>query len=564
MIKSLHAILIISFFFSSEMLCQELQLKITGKDSLETKTIDSIRYEKYHRDFESISNELTAFRKKLNSLGYIESKMLPLRKEDSIFNAKFLLNTKYNYLNIFFTDSLVSRKILEKLSNNISEGQFSIPIEDTERVLTAINLKLSENGDPFSTLKLSDITINNKGEIDATLIRSEKTQVRRIDKVIIKGYEKFPKSFLKHYLKIKEQQVFNLTQIKKQITDLNELNFARQLKDPEVLFTKDSTTLYVFIEKVKSNNFDGFIGFGTNEETNNIEFSGYLNLELNNNLNYGESFRLVYKSDENDQKNFLVNLNLPYLFNSPIGTELELSLLKKDSSFSTVNQNAKLFYQINPKNKVFVGIRSIKSNNLLDSLYSNPTIQDYASTFYNVRYLYRKRQKENILFNTKTLLDVQFETGNRTFEKQDTKQQQLALDAYHIFNLNQKNNIYLRGTGFGLFSDTYFENELARFGGINSIRGFEENSLSATQFGVLNTEYRYVFNNSIYIHTIIDFAYLENKLIAQKKKLYSFGFGFGLITKAGLLKFNFANGKNENQTFKFSNSQVHLSLTAFF
>ena len=148
-----------------------------------------------------------------------------------------------------------------------------------------------------------------------------------------------------------------------------------------------------------------------------------------------------------------------------------------------------------------------------------------------------------MLFNTKTLLDVQFETGNRTFEKQDTKQQQLALDAYHIFNLNQKNNIYLRGTGFGLFSDTYFENELARFGGINSIRGFEENSLSATQFGVLNTEYRYVFNNSIYIHTIID---------------------FGLITKAGLLKFNFANGKNENQTFKFSNSQVHLSLTAFF
>src|SRR5690606_10163225 len=109
---------------------------------------------------------------------------------------------------------------------------------------------------------------------------------------------------LSHYLKIKEQNVFNLTQIKKQISDLNELNFARQLKAPEVLFKKDSTTLYVFIEKVKSNHFDGFIGFGTNEETSNFEFSGYLNLELNNNLNYGESFRLVYKSDENNQKNF--------------------------------------------------------------------------------------------------------------------------------------------------------------------------------------------------------------------------------------------------------------------
>src|SRR5690606_4142195 len=100
------------------MLCQELQLKITGKDSLETKTIDSIRYEKYHSEFETISNELTAIRKKLNSLGYIESKMLPVRKKDSIFNSNFLLNTNYNYLNIFLTDSVVSRKILEKLSHN--------------------------------------------------------------------------------------------------------------------------------------------------------------------------------------------------------------------------------------------------------------------------------------------------------------------------------------------------------------------------------------------------------------------------------------------------------------
>ena len=73
-----------------------------------------------------------------------------------------------------------------------------------------------------------------------------------------------------------------------------------------------------------------------------------------------------------------------------------------------------------------------------------------------------------------------------------------------------------------------------------------------------------MFNNSIYVHTIIDAAYFENKITEQKEKLYGFGFGFGLITKAGLLKFNFANGKTENQSFKFSNSQVHLSLTAFF
>ena len=72
------------------------------------------------------------------------------------------------------------------------------------------------------------------------------------------------------------------------------------------------------------------------------------------------------------------------------------------------------------------------------------------------------------------------------------------------------------------------------------------------------------FSNNLYIHSILDVGYLENKLTSQKEKLYGFGFGFGLLTKTGLLKLNYANGKNENQKFKFSNSKIHISLIADF
>ena len=34
----------------------------------------------------------------------------------------------------------------------------------------------------------------------------------------------------------------------------------------------------------------------------------FLNLNLTNNFNYGETFKLLYKSDENDQKTFETNL----------------------------------------------------------------------------------------------------------------------------------------------------------------------------------------------------------------------------------------------------------------
>jgi len=563
--KSPIILLIIYSLFSIEVTCQTLNLKINGKDSIENKIIDSIKYVKNHKDYESVTKEVTLFKTKLNTYGYIESDISPInRLNDSSLQVNINLNRKFKTINIFYIDSLVPKKIIQLVSNKIFDTYFSIPIQDTEEALNTINLKLSELGDPFSTLRLSNISIKNDTEIDADLILSDRGITRRINKIIVKGYEKFPKSFLKYYLRIKEDNIFKLSEIKKQANALNELPFANQIKEPEILFSKDSTTLYLFVEKNKSNNFDGFIGFGTNEETNNIEFSGYLNLELINNLNYGESFRLIYKSDENEQKTFQVNLNLPYLFGTPLGTELELGLLKRDSSFSTVNQNVKLFYQLNPKNKIFTGIKSIQSNSLLDSIYRDPLIKDYKTLFYNVRYQYKKRQKESVLFNTTSLLDFQVETGSRDYDNTSTKQYQYYIDAFQIFNLNLKNSIYLRVNSFGLFSDTYLENELIRFGGINSIRGFEENSLSGTLYGLINSEYRYMFNNSIYVHTIIDAAYFENKITDQKEKLYGFGFGFGLITKAGLLKFNFANGKTENQSFKFSNSQVHLSLTAFF
>src|SRR5690606_19532993 len=145
------------------------------------------------------------------------------------------------------------------------------------------------------------------------------------------------------------------------------------------------------------NSFDGFLGFGTNEDTNKLQFDGYLNLNLTNNLNYGESFRLLYKSDENDQKTFQSELTLPYIFSSPIGLDLQLYIFRRDSSFTTTNQFAKLHYQINSKHKIYAGITSTQSNNLLNNSASN-LITDFDSSFFTSAYEYINLQSYNLLF----------------------------------------------------------------------------------------------------------------------------------------------------------------------
>ncbi|WP_083692172.1 POTRA domain-containing protein [Seonamhaeicola sp. S2-3] len=556
-------LLIIYTLFSVEANCQNLKLKITGNSLSETKIIDSLNYQKVHNNFLSLKTEVDTIQQLLNKKGFIENKLVALKQiNDSIYNASFLLKKQYNTIHVYFNKSLTSNKVLSLVSKKIYNDYFELKFTEIENALNIINSEIAKEGRPFSKLKLSNIEVKKDKHLTAELTVDNTQEKRTISNIIIKGYEKFPKSYLKHYLKIKPFDVFDLNEIKNKTNQLQNLGFTTEIKPPEVLFTKDSTTLYLYLEKTQSNSFDGFLGFGTNEDTNKIQFDGYLNLNLTNNLNFGESFKLLYKSDENDQKTFDTNLTLPYILKSPIGIDLSLNIFKKDSTFTTVEQTAKLHYQINSKHKIYSGLVFEESNNLLNE--TSSLITDYKKNYFSFEYEFLKPQNYDLLFPLNSYIYIETNFGSRNDNDYKEKQSQLTLNAFKIFNLNTNNSIYVRTNGSIINSDTYFENELLRFGGINSIRGFEENSLFATLYGLINTEYRFKLNNAIYLHSVIDAAYFENKISSHHEKLFGFGFGFGILTKSGLFKLNYANGKSENQQFKLSNSKVHISLTTIF
>lgn len=113
-------------------------------------------------------------------------------------------------------------------------------------------------------------------------------------------------------------------------------------------------------------------------------------------------------------------------------------------------------------------------------------------------------------------------------------------------------------------STNYLVNELFRFGGINSIRGFNENSLQGNLLTSILTEYRYVLSPSLYAHSIIDYGYFKDNTSNTSDTLLGLGFGIGLQTKNGLFNLIYANGSTKEQTAKLSNSIVHISLKATF
>lgn len=554
-------IIVFILIYSNHGIAQSINLKIIGETQEKTTLIDSISYKKQFSNYQNLKTEVSTLKELLTKQGYLDTTIENISKlNDSLFEAKLYLGHKIGKLRLFIKPEL-KQNYPNLLSNYNDYNYIDIEFKEVDSYLNNLNLKIAEQGDPFSSLQLINQTKLTPNLISTELIISSNKK-RRIDHIIIKGYEKFPKSYLKHFLKLKSRKTFNLNAIKEKIELLNNLQFANKIKDPEVLFTKDSTTLYIYVEKTRTNNFDGFLGFGTNEDTNKIEFDGYLDLRLINNLNYGETLNLYYKSDEIDQQTFKVDADLPYIFSSPIGIQLGLNIFRKDSTFLNASQYAKINYQINSRNKVGIGISSTKSTNLLES--DTDILNDYTTNYYTFQYNYVKTEPTNLLFPINFWLDFSSGFGDRDNNLGIQKQSVFSLDTYKIFNLNNKNSIYLRATAITLNSDDYLDNELFRFGGINSIRGFEENSLVANLYGVLNTEYRYRLNNSIYVHSVFDAAYFENNISNTKEKLFGFGFGLGLLTNAGLFKLNYSSGKTENTPFKLSDSKVHLSLTATF
>jgi len=562
-----HILYILFFFtiyiiFPTTVFSQKIHLDVTAEKSISEGLKDSLSIPETFKDYNSLQNEVDLLPQKLQRLGYIESRLEKLTKRnDSTYLANYFFGKKYLYIKVYYDTAFFSKKEIQQIASEVTDTYFILPFETAEISLQKLNALKTEQGNAFASLNLTNLQTEEE-YLSATLAL-DSGKKRTLDSLVIKGYEKFPKSYLKYYAGVKTGKTFRKEKLKEQNTAINNLGFARTTKAPEVLFRKETTTAYFYIEKQNNNLFDGILGFATDEETQNLQFNGYVNLQLNNNLNYGEQLLINYKADGSDQQNFRVKATLPYLFKTPFGISAELKIFKRDSTFVTTEQQARVNYQINPVSTAYGGYKAYESSNLLDEVVVGNTVEDFNSKFFIAGASFLKLQ-DDTLFPIKTELSIETETGERELERATENQFKLSVTASTIFNLNYSNAIFIKNNTDILFSETYITNELFRFGGINSIRGFNENSIDASLLSTLNTEYRYRFNQGLYIHSIIDFGYFQNQVLNLKQNLYSAGIGLGLQTKAGILKLNIANGISEDQDFNFSNTKIHISLTSKF
>lgn len=499
-------------------------------------------------------------------------------KKDSLSAAKFLDSLAEN--NYYFTKVLnvekvdKTTKILFDKGKNFNEAKVSLPNETAEflksktEIFTknldslkqVINQKYTDDGFAFNRVKTQFLGFEN--EIPKVEISVFKGDKRLINGFVLKGYTKVPKRFVKNLEKEFVGKKYDNENLLKINSRLENHPFVLLERTPQTLFTKDSTEIYLTLQKKKSNNFDGILGFGNNDKQK-ISFTGSINLNLKNVFNGFESISLYWQRNQQSGQNFDLQIDIPYLFGSNVGANLNMNIYRQDSTFANVKFRPSLYYQLSAKQKI--GARgNFEISSVLDDTYTSG--QDFSKKGVGVFYEFTETSEEP-LFVYKTKLIAELDLLSSYYQNLDKTYQQNRYFFFAERNFHLKGNHYFNIKAESAMLNSGGEvttNELFRIGGYNSLRGFNEQSLYTDFYGFGGAEYRYLVSNQAFFDVFGQLANVRNSTLKTTSKLYSFGVGFNFILPIGLMTFQVSNGQEFGNPFKFQDTKIHWGIVSKF
>lgn len=498
--------------------------------------------------------------------------------KDSLAATKFLDSLAEN--NHFFTeirnidDEVVRTKIYYdkgpnyntanvKLSDSVASdlktsGTFYT--KNLDSVRKNINQKYVDLGYSFSRVKTKYLGME-KG-IPKVELSVNRNRQRKIDGFVLKGYEKAPKRFVKNLekeFKLRKYGDENLLSINQ---SLQNHPFVSLERPPQTLFTQDSTNIYLFLQKKKVNSFDGVLGFG-NDKEEKLTFNGTLNLNFRNVFNGFESISLFWQRNPDRGQTFDLKADIPYLFQSNVGASVNMNIFRQDSTFANVKVLPAVYYNLSSRQRL--GLRgTFETSTVLDSLYAQGT--DYTRKGAGLWYDYTAPTEiELFLHKTRVRAEADALFTNYSAANLDATQMRYFLAAEHNLRLRGNNYLNLKGESAMLSSQNELTtNELLRFGGWNSLRGFNEEALYADFYYYGAAEYRFLVNNQAFFDVFLQYGQLYNKVADLRPQLYSFGLGFNFFLPIGLMSFQISNGNEFGNEIKFGDTKIHWGILTRF
>ncbi|MBM3184797.1 MAG: hypothetical protein FJZ67_00720 [Bacteroidetes bacterium] len=349
---------------------------------------------------------------------------------------------------------------------------------------------------------------------------------------------------------------------------LEQTIYFKKAKTSEILFTEEGVELFVYLESQKVSSVQGAVGLQPNPITQRVGLTGDIQVKLLNAFNKGENLDLNWRSIQPQTQALNLKLVYPYLFQTPFGIDARFNLFKRDSSFLDVRTNLGIQYQL-ANGSLLKAFYQLSSSDLLygasNSIFSK--LSKVRSNSYGLSFLRRKLDyipnpmKGNILL-------VEAAVGSRKTILDSVKNSlmgRINFNYQHYFQLYGRNVLKLAANFESYYAQEVFQNELYRFGGINSFRGFNEEELFASTKLITTLEYRFIVDRNSNAFLFYDQAFYENNALNYIKDYpFGIGAGFSFGTKLGIFTISYALGKQLSNNLDFRSGKIHFGYTAYF
>lgn len=513
---------------------------------------------------------------------------------DSLYADIFIyLGQPQNWIS-FKTDS-IDQKALDE--SGFIEKEFGGKPVDFLRLQVISDRILNyyeNNGYPFAAVYLDSIRLQDDGM--NAMLKLNRGPLYHIDSIRITGKVKLSNFFLQRYTGIANGSIYSkqkLDQVGKRIA---ELPYVEEQQPPDLAMLGTGSILNLYLQPKRSSQVNFLIGFlPANNQTNKLQLTGDINLNLKNALGNAETMLLNWQQLQLKSPRLNIGYQQPYIFKSAFGFDFLFDLFKKDSTFLQLNaqlgiqyllsasQSGKLFFQ----NQKTVLLGSGVDTMLVKLTKKLPPNIDVSAVNIGVDYEW---SKTNYRLNPRSGTELRMVTsaGLKTISKNNdilnlsdgfnyhalydtiklkAYQFRIKITAAHYFPAGKQATVKT-SFNMGIFnSGQIFRNELFQVGGYKLLRGFDEESIYATRYGVFTSEYRYLLGRNSYMFTFMDAGWVKNKFqdINVNNNFISAGLGILFETKAGLLNMSFAAGKRNDVNFDLRRAaKIHFGYINYF
>ena len=550
---------------------------------------ENIPFNKTPADSINAVNSIRQVIRQLRETAFLEASTDSIVVKDSIFYAFLHIGPIYKWAKL--SPGNVSKSLLSQIGfrpQNYNKKLYTT--KELSQLLEDL-LTYSENhGYPFSEVRLDSIQAE-KGILSAQLFLDKKSLIK-LDTFDIKGNVRISQTYLSFYLGLQEGDLFSREKILNIKNRLRELPFLKLKKDPYVSFLYGKAKIHLTLEKKNASRFDFLIGVLPNkQEKGKLLITGALEAEFHNQFGKAERIYFQFEQLRPQTQQIELQFSYPYVLNLPFGADAQFELYKRDTNFIDVKYELGLKYHFEGNNylKAFAGSHTstLLSVDTLKVLASQklPDTLDISRNNFGLEYVF---ERLNYRFNPQKGFTSTLRAGaGIRVLKRNAQIEKIGLGELYDALENRSFQYRIEGqvayywplgktstiktaleAGVILSNEKPFANEQYRIGGNRLLRGFDEESVFASNFVVSTLEYRLLLDRNSYLYLFGDLARVDAETIKSEEETINFPYGFGagisFETKAGIFGVSLAFGTQKGNPIDFSAPKVHFGFVSLF